>query len=348
MIKKLWSDLKNQAGSSWAIVLVVMLLIVLSFGIASLSSQVIKVKPGLAQTKDIVMNPPEIGWCLYMDGPAKLDKLVSLGDKTARQQCEDKNKENNSFGTGKKIWLAFCVGDNGCNGATPNVEKSPRLENIIGSRDSLIDKYNSGTNFFDPTRPSDFNDLALIQAASFKRFNCSIIPSDILAKKRTSKPLKASVGGAELWQIGAGPIDPLGTYRYKSEGVIIGTRELIQEYAKLRSKMLTFNDDTFQCQDTWPKSRTVNGQKQACFISSSYRSESTNSNHGKGQAMDIACTLPASTISSGETCTGIAKEMVDAIEDAGSGFNIIRECSRAERKKYGDGSISVQVIHLEI
>lgn len=344
MIKRFWSDLKVQVGDSWAIVLVVMLLIVLSFGVAYLSSQVIKVKPGLAQTKDIVMNPPEIGWCLYMDGSAKLEKQISLSDKTARQRCEDKDKEINSAGTGKKIWLAFCSGDNGCDGTKPNVEKSPRLEEVIGRRDSLINEYNDG----DITVPTDSHDLAILQVGAYNNFNCGIYLSDIFAKKRTTKPLKAIWGGADLWQLIVSPVSNAYLIKYGPE--LNGTRELIQEYSKLRSKMMVFNEDTFKCQNTWPKPRTVDGVHQSCGISSSYRSEilgNPDSDHRQGKAIDISCTLPASSGTSDDTCTGIAKEMVDAVEGV-SLLEVRRECSVSERRADGDGDTSVQVIHLNI
>ncbi len=275
---------------------------------------------------------PDCGYCVY-----NYDLLGHVSKKLSTlAECQIEGIIPDMYGSTGSGWYAFCPGmsradgDAGkCNCSAGISEKSPRLTNGI-DRDGKIESLNNGDLLLQNDQDG-IDDLIDIGAATSLRCECGVLASDW--------------GGAVLNNGKPVLIPGVNAPLYEFTGVS-GQQKLIQEWAKLLTKMTIFQPNDFlSCKNTWPAGCSVTRSYDEGGRSKCKNGSTPLSPHGRGLAIDITC---KELVSSSGGCTGTqTADLLKAIKAAGSKFNIIQECSTAQQACNGTSGGN-QLIHLDL
>lgn len=268
------------------------------------------------------------GYCVY--NPRSTNSTFAGGDMD-QDACKKKVQAD-------KItpdWAAFCPGVSGssttkggdgeCNCATPNTNISieGQIKSRIDGRDGLINSFND-----ESMTDADKKDKVYLGYGVALKCACGV---DVTATLSDSDLEKDDLGNPIL--------NPDGEKLYRWAG-FTGVAELVHLYGKLMSKLSVYNPSTHECESKIPA---------GCKISSSYRSGDGTSEHAYGKALDFNCGEKWSTEPT-SNCSTTTQKLLEALQSANPGFDIIRECNRAERvcNTNLDPPPDVQVIHLDL
>jgi len=229
--------------------------------------------------------------------------------------------------------------------STTTDARAPGLEAVNGyvagaaqARDRIIRTLNNGEK-----TEQELVDMFALMKAGYVNLACGVGVTSDYTGNRFTETLKYSPTDSgtsvEFMKVSADGKD------------VEGTVDMIQKFSIMWSRMQDRPAGSYGLCTRLPA---------GCSISSSYREndystcadgKKTLSPHGRGQAIDIACTIPASSggcnNGDGSNAT-IADKTLAKIKKYNEGFNIITECTPFERKSCGDGSLAVQVIHLDL